>query len=54
VPTDYWAAGHIERLASEGVTAGCGGGRFCPEDDISRAQIAVFLVKAWAVELIPP
>jgi len=54
VPLDYWAAGHIERLAVEGVTAGCGGSRYCPDDPISRAQIAVLLIKAWAVELIPP
>lgn len=50
VPTDHWAAGYIERLAEEGVTAGCGGGQFCPETSITRAEIAVFLVRAWEVE----
>ncbi len=35
VPLDHWAAGHIERLAVEGVTAGCGGSRYCPDDPIT-------------------
>ncbi len=54
VPTDSWAAGHIERLAAEGVTLGCGGGRYCPGDPVTRAQIAVFLVRAWRIEMVPP
>ncbi|MGE5415013.1 MAG: FG-GAP-like repeat-containing protein [Syntrophomonadaceae bacterium] len=35
----------IERLAAEGVTAGCGGGDYCPDASITRAQMAVFLLK---------
>ncbi len=35
----------IEQLAAEGVTAGCGGGNYCPLSAISRAQMAVFLLK---------
>ncbi len=30
VPTDYWAFQHVEALAASGITAGCGGGNFCP------------------------
>lgn len=33
----------IERLAVQGVTSGCGGGNYCPNDAVSRAQMAVFL-----------
>ena len=30
----------------EGITAGCGGGNFCPAAPVTRAQMAVFLLKA--------
>jgi len=43
VPTDYWAFSFIETLASSGITAGCGGGNYCPSDPVTRAQMAVFL-----------
>ncbi|HEY1250583.1 MAG TPA: FG-GAP-like repeat-containing protein [Thermoanaerobaculia bacterium] len=35
----------IEQLALQGVTGGCGGGNFCPERPVSRAEVAVFLLK---------
>ena len=43
VATDYWAYSFIETLAAHGITAGCGGGNFCPGDAVTRAQMAVFL-----------
>ena len=43
VPTDYWAFSFIETLAASGITAGCGGGNYCPLDPVTRAQMAVFL-----------
>jgi len=43
VPTDYWAFNFIETLSEAGVTGGCGGSNYCPEDPVSRAQMAVFL-----------
>jgi hypothetical protein len=46
VPPGYWAAAWIERLAAEGITGGCGGGRYCPEALVTRAQMAIFLLKA--------
>jgi cytochrome c peroxidase len=39
-------AGYVERLAKDGVTAGCGNGSFCPDQPITRRQMAVFLVAA--------
>ena len=39
----------IEALAGEGVTAGCGGGNYCPDAANTRAQMAVFLVKTFAL-----
>jgi hypothetical protein len=46
VPTNYWAAAWIEQLAAEGITAGCGGGNYCPTTPVTRDQMAVFLLKA--------
>jgi hypothetical protein len=36
----------IEELAAEGITGGCGGGNYCPDNAVTRAQMAVFLLKA--------
>ncbi|HEY2798181.1 MAG TPA: S-layer homology domain-containing protein [Thermoanaerobaculia bacterium] len=43
-PGDF-AADWIEELAALGVTGGCGGGDYCPDDPVTRAQMAVFLLK---------
>ena len=40
---DYWAFPFIETLADSGITAGCGGNNYCPEQSVTRAQMAVFL-----------
>ena len=36
----------IEALAAAGVTAGCGAGRYCPEEPITRGEVAVYLAAA--------
>ncbi len=36
----------IEQLAAENITGGCGGGNYCPGNPVTRAQMAVFLLKA--------
>jgi len=36
----------IEQLAAEGITGGCGGGNYCPDNPVTRQQMAVFLLKA--------
>lgn len=41
-PFDAW----IEQFARDGVTAGCGGGAYCPNGTVTRAQMAVFIEKA--------
>lgn len=46
VPASYWAASWIERLESDGITTGCGGGNYCPEEAVTRAQMAIFLLRA--------
>jgi S-layer homology domain len=40
----------IEELARRGITGGCGGGNYCPGDPVTRAQMAVFIVKATSAE----
>jgi hypothetical protein len=45
-PTDF-AAAWIKQLAAEGITAGCGGGNYCPNASVTRAQMAVFLVRTF-------
>jgi hypothetical protein len=47
VPADSFAAAWIEQLATEGITNGCGTGKFCPNQYITRAEMAVFLVTAF-------
>jgi len=37
---------YVEALADSDITAGCGGGSFCPDAPLSRGQMAVFLSKA--------
>ena len=44
VPADAFAAGFIEQLAAEGITVGCGDGRFCPDDPLTRAQVAAYII----------
>ncbi|HEX9941165.1 MAG TPA: ELWxxDGT repeat protein [Thermoanaerobaculia bacterium] len=51
VPEDHWAASWIERLAAEGVTTGCGGGSYCPARTVTRAEVAVFLVRMFGLPL---
>jgi hypothetical protein len=47
VPADHWAAAWIEQLVAEGLTSGCGGNNYCPNQPVTRAQMAVFLVSAF-------
>jgi hypothetical protein len=45
VPCPSPFADWVEQLATEGVTGGCGGGNYCPGGSVTRAQMAVFLLK---------
>jgi hypothetical protein len=49
VPVGHWAAPWIKQLVTEGVTSGCGSGNYCPELPVSRAQMAVFLVRTFSL-----
>jgi hypothetical protein len=45
VPVSAFAAAFIEALAAAGVTSGCGGNNYCPNGFVTRAQMAVFLLR---------
>ncbi len=45
VPAGAPFADWIERFAAEGITLGCGGGKFCPDASVTRDQMAVFLLR---------
>jgi hypothetical protein len=46
VPTGHPFFRFVEALAASGITAGCGGTDFCPDDPLTRGQMAVFLAVA--------
>jgi hypothetical protein len=46
VPCPSTFANWIEQLAAEGITGGCGGTSYCPQNPVRRDQMAVFLLKA--------
>jgi hypothetical protein len=47
VPKSHTFYKAIETLYAQNVTNGCGGGKFCPESPVTRAQMAIFLVRAF-------
>jgi hypothetical protein len=46
VPIGHPLHQFVEALAYSGITAGCGTGNFCPDQPLTRGQMAVFLAKA--------
>ncbi|MFO0753948.1 MAG: S-layer homology domain-containing protein [Thermodesulfovibrionales bacterium] len=46
VPQGYWADDYINALYNNGLTTGCGSGNYCPEELVTRGQMAAFLVRA--------
>ncbi len=55
VPCPSTFAAWIEALAAEGITTGCGGGNFCPDNLVTRRQMAVFLLKTkYGSSYVPP
>jgi hypothetical protein len=43
VPTSSPIFQFVEALADANITGGCGGGNFCPDESLTRGQMAVFL-----------
>ncbi len=43
----------IDRIYAAGVTAGCAATRYCPDDPVTRAQMATFLTRALGLDPVP-
>ncbi|HUQ93276.1 MAG TPA: PQQ-dependent sugar dehydrogenase [Bryobacteraceae bacterium] len=46
VPLNFLFFDSISLLKSNNITPGCGGTRFCPDDPMTRAEMAAFLIRA--------
>ena len=53
VPADFWAAKFIDQFYNDGITTGCAANplRYCPQNFVTRAEMAVFLVRAFDIPL---
>ena len=51
VPANGFAAAWIEKLVADGITAGCGGGNYCPNSPVSRSQMAIFIQRTFNLSL---
>ncbi len=47
VPRGYWADAFIHAVAGARITRGCGNGNYCPDDPITRANMAQIMVRAF-------
>ena len=55
IPAAHWAATWIEQIRNEGIMYGCETNRFCPDDPVTRDQMAVFLLRAkYGYDYLPP
>jgi len=46
VPPSRGSYAFIDEFAQRGITAGCGGGNFCPDVEVTRGPMAAFIVRA--------
>ncbi len=46
VPGGHIAYPYVENILHNGITTGCGGGNFCPNDSTPRWQMAILLARA--------
>jgi hypothetical protein len=51
VAADAWFASFVEALRIAGITTGCATDRFCPEEAVTREQMALFLARAFQLPL---
>jgi hypothetical protein len=55
VPATHPFHSFITKLALNGVTGGCGGGNYCPNNPVLRSQMAIFLLRGEHGEsYVPP
>jgi hypothetical protein len=46
VPSDDFGYQYVEALSASSVTSGCGNGDYCPDRNVTRREMAIFLSKA--------
>lgn len=46
VPSTAFGFQWIQKMFELGITAGCGNGNYCPNDPVTRGQMAVFVIRA--------
>jgi hypothetical protein len=49
VPTGHTFHADIDALVTAGITAGCGGANYCPDDLVTRGQMAAFMNRLGAL-----
>ena len=54
IPINYWAYDYIMAIYNAQITAGCSQEPpvYCPEDNVTREQMAVFIIRA--MDEVPP
>jgi hypothetical protein len=53
VPTTHPFFRFIEALAASGITAGCSADSYCPDNPVTRGEMAVFLAAALGLHFNP-
>ncbi|MGH8926905.1 MAG: DUF3048 domain-containing protein [Acidimicrobiia bacterium] len=51
VPDEAWFAGFVEALRVSGITNGCAADLFCPDHQVTREQMALFLARGFELAL---
>lgn len=54
VPSSSTYFPFVQKMAQLGITAGCRVGEYCPDDPLTRGQMAVFIVTGLLNQLLPP
>ena len=49
-----WFAPHVEQLAAREITVGYGDGSFGPDRNVTRGEMAVFLVRSFGIPTVEP
>ena len=53
VPLGHPLLRFVEAMVASGITAGCGNDNFCPNEPLTRGQMAVFLSVALGLHFAP-
>ena len=52
---NHWAQDWIDALVNDGISSGCGDGNFCPDSFVTRAEMAIFLLRSkYGADYVPP